>query len=136
MSDSKYTIQEVVDQAGISRRTLRYYIAQGVLMPPVGNGRKARYTDEHLDRVAKVRKLQEEGLTLVQIRDGVAPEAGVLRGRPGETNVPPGHGWVHLPTTGELLILLRADLPEERAEIIKKAAAAMMASLDAGGEDE
>jgi DNA-binding transcriptional MerR regulator len=132
MPDAKYSISEVVEQTGITRRTLRYYIAQGVLMPPTGQGRSAFYTDEHLERVRKVREMQEQGLTLAQIRWQLDPEAGELRGRPGETNVPPGPGWVHLPTSGELLILMRADLPKDRAETIKNAVAALMASLMEG----
>lgn len=129
MSETKYSIAEIVEQTDITRRTLRYYIAQGVLMPPVGQGRSAFYTDEHLKRVRKVREMQDKGLTLAQIRWQLDPEAGELRGRPGETNIPPGPGWVHLPTTGELLVLMRMDLPKGRAETIKNAVAALMSSL-------
>ncbi len=143
MSDIPYSISQVVELAGISRRTLRYYVAQGVLMPPVGHGRKAHYTVEHIERVRKVRELQEGGLTLSQIRNAFEqaerleqdPDHSVMTDHPIEKaasvfGAGSSHGWNHLPASGELLVLVRADLPVERAEIIKQAVATMMASLE------
>jgi DNA-binding transcriptional MerR regulator len=62
------TISELADQAGVTERTIRYYVEQGVLPPPE-RGRPAEYTDEHVRRLALVRRLKEQYLPLEEIRD-------------------------------------------------------------------
>ncbi|MCC6705677.1 MAG: MerR family DNA-binding transcriptional regulator, partial [Thermomicrobiales bacterium] len=34
MNDERYSLQELSDAAGVSPRTVRYYIAEGLLPPP------------------------------------------------------------------------------------------------------
>ena len=62
------TIQEVARRARVTPRTIRYYVEQGVLPPPE-RGRPARYTNEHLRRLALIRRLKEQHLPLEEIRD-------------------------------------------------------------------
>ncbi len=62
------TISELADQAGVTERTIRYYVEQGVLPPPE-RGRPAEYTDEHVRRLALIRRLKEQYLPLEEIRD-------------------------------------------------------------------
>jgi DNA-binding transcriptional MerR regulator len=62
------TIQELARKARVTPRTIRYYVEQGVLPPP-GRGRPADYADEHLDRLALIRRLKEQYLPLEEIRD-------------------------------------------------------------------
>jgi DNA-binding transcriptional MerR regulator len=62
------TISELADEAGVTERTIRYYVEQGVLPPPE-RGRPAAYTDEHVRRLALVRRLKEQYLPLEEIRD-------------------------------------------------------------------
>ena len=38
MSDALYAIGELADLGGISRRTVRYYVQEGLLPPPRGLG--------------------------------------------------------------------------------------------------
>jgi DNA-binding transcriptional MerR regulator len=62
------TIQELADRAEVTTRTIRYYVEQGVLPPP-GYGRPAEYTEEHVQRLALVKRLKEQYLPLEEIRD-------------------------------------------------------------------
>jgi DNA-binding transcriptional MerR regulator len=69
MADNKsYTIGELAQAAEVTTRTIRYYVAEEVLPPPVGNGRASLYTEEHLSRLHLVKILKEEFLPLQEIR--------------------------------------------------------------------
>lgn len=61
-------LAELCDQAGVTPRTVRYYIQQG-LLPQPGAGREARkYGPAHLNRLRLIRRLQREHLPLTEIR--------------------------------------------------------------------
>lgn len=62
------TIQELANEAGVTTRTIRYYVEQGVLPPP-DRGRPAEYTDEHVHLLDLIRQLKEQFLPLEEIRD-------------------------------------------------------------------
>jgi DNA-binding transcriptional MerR regulator len=62
------TIQELADRAEVTTRTIRYYVEQGVLPPPE-RGRPAEYTEEHVARLALIKRLKEQYLPLEEIRD-------------------------------------------------------------------
>jgi DNA-binding transcriptional MerR regulator len=62
------TIQELADRADVTTRTIRYYVEQGVLPPPE-RGRPAEYTEEHVARLALIKRLKEQYLPLEEIRD-------------------------------------------------------------------
>jgi DNA-binding transcriptional MerR regulator len=62
------TIQELANQAGVTTRTIRYYVDQG-LLPPPDRGRPAEYTEEHVRRLDLIRRLKEQYLPLEEIRD-------------------------------------------------------------------
>ncbi|HEU4878448.1 MAG TPA: MerR family transcriptional regulator [Gemmatimonadaceae bacterium] len=59
---------ELSDKAGISPRTIRYYIQQGLLPAPETRGPGAHYGPEHVDRLKLIRRLQREHLPLSEIR--------------------------------------------------------------------
>ena len=59
---------ELSDKAGVSSRTIRYYIQQGLLPAPETRGPGAHYGPEHVDRLKLIRRLQREHLPLSEIR--------------------------------------------------------------------
>ncbi|MEO7455742.1 MAG: MerR family transcriptional regulator [Gemmatimonadaceae bacterium] len=61
-------LPDLADRAGVSIRTVRYYIQQGLLPKPEARGPGAHYTEEHLDRLLLVKRLQKEHLPLGEIR--------------------------------------------------------------------
>lgn len=80
-----YDINDLAEQMGTPRRTIRYYVEIGLLPPPEGAGRAAMYGDEHLERLAAIKRLQSQGLTLEQIREALAVESSSAL---GETRIP------------------------------------------------
>jgi DNA-binding transcriptional MerR regulator len=65
---TRYAIGDLADLGGVSRRTVRYYVQEGLLPPPHGVGRGNHYGPEHLDQLLRVKTLQENGRTLEEIR--------------------------------------------------------------------
>jgi DNA-binding transcriptional MerR regulator len=68
----QYNLDDLADLGGVSRRTVRYYIQEGLLPAPHGLGRGPHYGPEHLDRLLHVKKLQEAGRSLQEIKDEIA----------------------------------------------------------------
>jgi DNA-binding transcriptional MerR regulator len=67
-SEQRYGIEELGELGGVSRRTVRYYVQEGLLPPPLGVGRGKHYGREHLERLLQVKTLQQRGLTLDEVR--------------------------------------------------------------------
>ena len=72
MADERYSVGELADLGGVSRRTVRYYVQEGLLPAPHGVGRGDHYGREHLERLLQVKALQEAGRTLDEIRQLLA----------------------------------------------------------------
>lgn len=67
-----YTIGEIAELGGVSRRTVRYYVQEGLIPKPGGLGRGAHYRKEHLEALLRVKAMQERGLLLEEIRLALA----------------------------------------------------------------
>ena len=73
-----YTIQDLCNHTSQSRRTIHFYVQQGVLPPPEGAGAGARYTETHLLCLKLIPLLRRTGLKLDGIRErlqGLNPAA-------------------------------------------------------------
>ena len=69
MSESaRLTFREVVADSGLSERTVRYYIHEGLVPPAIGRGRSAYYTPAHMQRLARIRAWQAEHRSLDEMR--------------------------------------------------------------------
>jgi len=66
-TDDLLTVDRLSAASGIGVDTIRYYQRLGLLEPPIRRGRRAVYRDAHLDRLAEIRRLAEEGFSLAQI---------------------------------------------------------------------
>ncbi len=127
-----FGVGELAALGGVSRRTVRYYIQEALLPAPFGLGRGARYGKEHLERLLKVRGLQEAGRSLDEVRQALR---GPERRRPAAVSAPrrellcrvemaPGvelvvDGRLRLPSPGKLAELAawcRANFPEAEGE--------------------
>lgn len=69
MEETKYTIEDLSERTGFSIRTIRYYIQEGILDPPPGRGRGGFYFDSHLQRLLKIKSLQDKGFRLAAIQE-------------------------------------------------------------------
>jgi DNA-binding transcriptional MerR regulator len=88
--DERYSLTELADLAGVTPRTVRFYLAQG-LLPAVGqSGPGSKYDPDHLARLRLIRRLQAEHLPLAEIRrrlDDLEPEE--IRDLAGDPIPPP-----------------------------------------------
>jgi DNA-binding transcriptional MerR regulator len=69
---ARYAIGDLAGLAGATARTIRYYVAQGLLPAPAGVGPGAHYTDDHLARLRLIRRLQRQHQPLAEIRQRLA----------------------------------------------------------------
>lgn len=67
------SIRELAERAETTVRTIHYYIAEGLLPPPIGTKRAAFYSEAHVARLRLIAALREEGLALAAIRARLAP---------------------------------------------------------------
>lgn len=70
--DATYSIAELADLAGVTPRTIRYYLSQGLLPSAGQTGPGTRYSASHLARLRLIRTLQAEHLPLAEIRRRLA----------------------------------------------------------------
>lgn len=66
-TEQEYAIGELADLAGVTPRTIRYYVSIGLLPSPEQAGPRTKYTDGHLKRLRLVRHLQRQHLPLGEI---------------------------------------------------------------------
>ena len=67
-SGSDLSLDEIVEQSGLSARTVRYYQSEGILPSPRKVGRDAVYSAAHLERLEQIAELQARGLKIEAIK--------------------------------------------------------------------
>jgi DNA-binding transcriptional MerR regulator len=65
---TELSIGDLADAAGVSRRTVRFYVQQRLLPVPLGRGRGRHYDQSHLQRLRRINELQSAGHSLDAIR--------------------------------------------------------------------
>jgi DNA-binding transcriptional MerR regulator len=64
-----HSLADLARLADVTPRTIRYYVAQGLLPSPDAAGPATRYSDGHLGRLRLIRRLQRDHLPLAEIRE-------------------------------------------------------------------
>ena len=64
----EYSLSDLAKLADVTPRTVRFYISQGLLPSPEQQGPRTTYTDEHLERLLAIKRLQAAHLPLADIR--------------------------------------------------------------------
>ena len=77
--ETRYGIEELAALGGVTRRTVRYYVQQELLPAPLGVGRGRHYGPQHLAQLQAVKALQEQGLSLDEVRQELARGTGRWR---------------------------------------------------------
>jgi DNA-binding transcriptional MerR regulator len=72
LDDERYSLTELAEAAGVSARTVRYYITEGLLSPPVMGGHRSYYGRAHLDRLIVIGLLKDAFWPLREIRKRIA----------------------------------------------------------------
>ncbi len=122
MANREFSLVQLAGQAGVAPRTVRFYIARGLLPGPVRGGRRAAYTAEHLERLEAIRRLQQRGLTLSEIARKLSGE------RPGDS-LPTPSAWWSYPLDRDVVVWVRSDASPWRLRKIHRALARFAADL-------
>jgi DNA-binding transcriptional MerR regulator len=72
----RYRVEQLASACDVSVDTVRYYQSRDLLPQPEREGRVAWYSQEHVDRLRRIRDLQRQGLTLAAIGRVVRGELG------------------------------------------------------------
>lgn len=64
-----YSLDELCALVELPKRTVRYYIQRGLVAPPEGETRGARYDERHLEALLAIKKWQRAGLSLERIQE-------------------------------------------------------------------
>ncbi len=70
----EYRIEQLARTAGVAVDTIRFYQGKGLLDSPRREGRVTWYGDAHLERLRRIRELQQKGFTLTVIQRFLAGE--------------------------------------------------------------
>jgi DNA-binding transcriptional MerR regulator len=68
MVDDQLLISELAGRAGVSVRTIRFYISEGLLPAPQAHGRYSVYDEEYLTRIELIKLLKNAYLPLKEIK--------------------------------------------------------------------
>ena len=115
----RFSIDELATLAGVTPRTVRYYVAEGLLDRPEGEKRGAHYLQRHLEQLLRIRRLSEQGASLERIRalrGGAADDPTPRAPRAGTVEV-----WSRITLADGLELQVepgRAGLPPEQVRAL------------------
>jgi DNA-binding transcriptional MerR regulator len=109
------TLAEIAEASGIPARTIRFYIARGLLSGPVKGGRSAEYTAAHVERLERIKSLQADGHMLSDI-------ARLLNGdSAAESEVAPATAWLQHCIAGDVMVWVKAGASPWRTKQVRTA---------------
>lgn len=77
----RYTAEDLAEQVGLPVRTVRFYLSERLIDPPLGRGRGAHFDHRHLRQLQRVCWLRRAGLDLDSIRTADAETDALLAER-------------------------------------------------------
>ncbi|MBK6740925.1 MAG: MerR family transcriptional regulator [Haliea sp.] len=93
MSANRYTLDELCSLVGLPKRTIRFYMQEGLVERPEGQKRGSYYLDTHVQQLQQIQAWQKAGYSLERIRqlleDGATPGETLapLRAQRGDVQV-------------------------------------------------
>ncbi|MFN3335922.1 MAG: helix-turn-helix domain-containing protein [Thermomicrobium sp.] len=105
------SIQELAERSGVPPRRIRYYVARGLLPPPMGRGPTARYGAAHLQRLKIIQQLRARRLGLEEIRFQLT--------RVGEGLELQATLWYRWELRPGVILMAQADLPDREREQVE-----------------
>src|SRR5262245_7422924 len=122
MADEKrYTAEQLAAAAGVSLRTVRYYVQEELIERPLARGPGAHFTDTHLRQLKRCKLLQDWGFDLETIRDKASSFQSILGGFAADAD--------HLHKGARLRALFAAMGGEPGAGLTPKQAEAIRATV-------
>lgn len=91
-------ITKLSEASGVSVRTIKRYIGLGLVEPPVGRTRGAKYTEQHLADLEKIKEAQARGFKVGRLATALnqKAESGRARAREVSMSVFPLGRHVHI----------------------------------------
>lgn len=80
VDDNRYTAEQLATLAGVSLRTVRYYVQEELIDRPLARGPGAHFTEKHLAQLKRCKLLQDWGFDLETIRDKAGSFQSILEG--------------------------------------------------------
>jgi len=102
----RFRLQELASKAGVPGRTLRFYIARGLMSGPDKAGRNAAYGAKHLAQLQRIRELQSQGQTLSEIANATQEVRAPLMVRESPTSYG-GNVWRHYEISPDVVLMVR-----------------------------
>lgn len=122
------TLAELAEAARVPARTIRFYIARGLMEGPAKAGRGAAYTPEHLSRLEQIRDLQSRGTTLSDI-------ARAFSNPVRDRDVPDATAWWQHAIGEDVIVWVRAGENPWRTRRIRSAISEFSRRLQGIEED-
>ena len=123
------TLAEIVEASGLPGRTIRFYIARGLLNGPAKGGRNAEYTAEHLARLEQIKQLQSTGHALADIARILS---GPFQEEPEATPATPW--WQHV-IADDVVVWVRAGASPWRTRHVRQAVAEFARRVGQAGNE-
>jgi DNA-binding transcriptional MerR regulator len=129
-----FRLDELATEAGVSPRTVRYYVQKGLLPAPQFRGKDTSYDRDHLFRLRVIRRLQEAYLPLEAIAVELATRTpaeleALASGAPPKIAAPPpvspvvprpaGETWTRLTPRPGLELALAHHASRETRELFE-----------------
>lgn len=106
-----YSLGQLAKLSGVPARTIRYYIARGLLDGPGKGGRGSSYAAAHRARLRQIQALQKQGRTLAEIH-AAGPENQFERAPLASAT------WRHHELAAGVVLALRSDVTPWRAHVV------------------
>ena len=135
MPSDRYLIDELCELSGFSRRTVHYYVQEGLVDPPAGRGRGGYYGPRQLAQLARIRELQDQGYRLDAIRGLVGAPA--QRPAASELASVPARAWIRYEAGTGVEVHVTEEALSRLGPRVAEALAAVRAIVDEneGGEN-
>lgn len=121
------TLRELSDKTGITPRTIRFYIARGLMDGPTGLGRGAYYDESHLEALRRIEELKVGGKVISEIKREI---------HPAEVELPQPQALWSYPVAGDVTVLVASDASPWRARRIRRALSELVDKLAEEDEEE
>jgi len=102
--EPRFSLAELVEASGLTERTVRHFITEGLVPPALGRGRSRYFTPDHLTRLELVARLRSERLSFEEIRERLT--------EPVEPALSESETWQRLTLHPDLELLVRVDASE------------------------
>jgi DNA-binding transcriptional MerR regulator len=136
MNEGRYLIEELCTMTGFSRRTVRYYVQEGLVDPPAGRGRGGYYADRHVAQLARIRDLQERGYRLDAIRGLLGRQVHVeaaVETPPAAPRLPPASSWIRHEVSPGVELHVSAETQRKLGPVVTSALEAVRSIVEREG---